>query len=93
MRKHQQIEPARAVPGAKPIDAVWRSFAERVIPAEIGTIQRMECRRAFYAGAAATFAVTLARLEGCLTDDDLTLIEIVKAELDSFAGDLLTEHA
>ena len=95
MSKHTQTETAPAIRPRRPklIDTLWRSFAERVIPADAPTIQRMECRLAFYAGAAATFAATLAELQGCLTDDDIALIATVKAELDNFAADLPAERA
>ncbi len=35
------------------MDAAWRSYAEQVAAADAGATQRMECRRAFYAGAVA----------------------------------------
>ena len=41
-----------AMPRAsKPIESEWRAYAERVIPFDASDQQRIECRRAFYAGA------------------------------------------
>jgi hypothetical protein len=37
----------------KPIEAEWRVYAEQVIPFDAPDTQRVECRRAFYAGATA----------------------------------------
>ncbi|MSO85081.1 MAG: hypothetical protein EXR02_09150 [Rhodospirillales bacterium] len=35
----------------KPIETEWRAYAECVIPFDASDRQRVECRRAFYAGA------------------------------------------
>ena len=37
----------------KPIEAEWRVYAEQGIPFDASDEQRVECRRAFYAGATA----------------------------------------
>ena len=52
----------------KPIETEWRAYAERVIPIDASDRQRIECRRAFYAGA-----TSLVRAIGKLapTDDPI----------------------
>ena len=37
----------------KPVSEAWASYRERVLPADAGPIQVLECRRAFYAGVRA----------------------------------------
>lgn len=37
----------------KPIESEWRAYAEQAIPFDTSDEQRIECRRAFYAGATA----------------------------------------
>lgn len=53
----------------------WRCFAQTVLPKGVGEVQRVETRRAFYAGAAAMFGV-LMRHPG--SDDEL--FEVVVRE-------------
>jgi hypothetical protein len=37
----------------KPIETEWRAYAEQAVPLDASDQQRIECRRAFYAGATA----------------------------------------
>ncbi len=37
----------------------WKSYEREVVPVDAHTFQREECRRAFYAGAAASFGLVL----------------------------------
>ncbi len=66
----------------------WRTYKDRVIPRDAPSIQMIECRRAFFAGAAA-IAEILTRLDGApgtkQTLDDLNL-EIRQFRLE-VAGD------
>lgn len=61
----------------KPIEAEWRAYAEQSIPFDTSDEQRLECRRAFYAGATA-----LVRAFGKLGPD----VDPIKAYLAVFKG-------
>lgn len=37
----------------------WKSYERDIVPSTAGAVQREECRRAFYAGAAAAYYLTL----------------------------------
>ena len=51
----------------KTIFEEWHSYERDVVPANAPNVQREECRRAFYAGAMASFTLTL---EAVAHDDD-----------------------
>ena len=74
----------------KKVDAMWRSYAEQVIPPTAGTVQRMESRRAFYAGAQAFMGILLGLLEPGTepTDKDLVLMDNLANELNQFSIDV-----
>ena len=76
---------------SKTIKSMWHSYSERVIPRNAGVVQRMECRRAFYAGAQAYNAVILNFLEPGtdeITDADMALIQELQDELNQFCQDV-----
>lgn len=68
----------------------WQDFEAPVLPANAGDVQKIETRRAFYAGAAALFSGLLSILEpgAEATENDLKVMDSIKAELDQFAADL-----
>jgi len=41
------------------IAQVWLTYVKKVIPADAGTVQQIECRRAFYAGAEAMLSLSM----------------------------------
>lgn len=68
------------------IGAAWDSYQRQVVPTNAGTVQRMECRRAFYAGAEAVFGAILQLDPGEeATAADLKMMGEVEAELTAFA--------
>lgn len=74
----------------KLLDAHWRSFAESVLPVNAPMVQRMEMRRAFYAGARALLTGIMTNLGGGddATPGDLSLMNGLVAELRQFERDL-----
>jgi hypothetical protein len=72
------------------IDTAWRSYAERVIPAGAPDVQRIECRRAFYAGARAYLTAMLKFLDPGEepTGADIALLDGVSQELNQFVRDV-----
>jgi hypothetical protein len=71
----------------KIMDAAWRSYSEAVIPADAPDVQRVESRRAFYAGAQAAMAGLLSFLDPGEepTQADLDRMTALTKELDDFA--------
>jgi hypothetical protein len=43
----------------KRLEPEWLSYRRQVVPRDAGGVQVEECRRAFYAGAAALYAVVM----------------------------------
>lgn len=58
----------------------WKSYEHDVVPAEAPPVQREECRRAFMAGAAIGFKLTL---EAATTDEDDDVCEANLRKLES----------
>jgi hypothetical protein len=64
----------------------WSTYAAQVLPRDAPKVQRVETRRAFYAGALTLFRALIAGLD---PDNDPTLedvrrIDAIDAELKSF---------
>lgn len=72
----------------KLIEAAWLSYLREVIPAGAPTVQIVESRRAFYAGAQATFRGIVRMLDPGVepTDADLAKMHALDAELREFAA-------
>ena len=64
----------------------YDSYAREVLPTNAPRVQRSECRRAFYSGAAAMHAVIMASLSpgGDVTDSDLNAMEEIMGEFMAF---------
>jgi hypothetical protein len=65
----------------------WTSFEAAVVPAAAGRVQRMEMRRAFYAGFQAALLATSEAAAECGDNDDLgaSMIETLHRECGAFA--------
>ncbi len=69
----------------RPIETEWRAYAECVIPLDASDRQRVECRRAFYAGATSLVrALGKQEPRGNLIDTYLAVIEGATDELKHF---------
>ncbi len=68
------------------IETSWNSYREQCIPSTSPHVQVVESRRAFYAGAHTLFSEILASLSSGedATEDDLKMLDDLKAELDEF---------
>lgn len=66
----------------------WKGYEQRVIPPDAGPTQREECRRAFYAGAAACFSLMVDIPDG--ESDEVTEGRFIAlaAEIQSITSDL-----
>ena len=70
------------------IAAEWASYAAAVLPKTAPPVQRTECERAFYAGAAGLFHAIMTILEPGAepTEADLEHFSGIEGELDAFAA-------
>lgn len=64
----------------------WESYLRDVIPATASPVQREECMRAFYAGAASVFGGLIGGLscEADTTAEDLAVIDGFHQELEAW---------
>lgn len=78
------------MPSEQRIQQQWVEYAERVIPKGAPTVQIVECRRAFFAGAVAFHSVMLNGLSGCddITSADEAMMLELDAELRQFNEDV-----
>ncbi|MGE3857264.1 MAG: hypothetical protein AB7G21_09955 [Dehalococcoidia bacterium] len=81
--------PEQRVPNTHIADE-WAKFAERVLPASAGGVQRQETKRAYYAGAVALWH-RLQRIvsdEPDMTADDEAIGEDLQVEIQDWLRDL-----
>lgn len=70
-----------------PILGQWRSYLEQVVPGDASEVQRVETKRAFFAGALAVWTVLMSDLNHGTPNDtpeDLRLMDAIQAELVAF---------
>jgi len=70
-------------PNRRLIAEHWNNYARMVLPKNCPTVQRVECRRAFYAGAYAFFQATMAALDPDkeVTEEDMEILRLALKEL------------
>lgn len=68
------------------MEGLWSSYAREVLPADAPEVQRVECRRAFYAGAKA-FEYALSEPPDELGGAVAQIAGLID-ELEAFAGDV-----
>jgi hypothetical protein len=68
----------------------WFEFARQCIPEQAPEVQRVEMRRAFYAGAAVLFSLVTGGLDADKepTDLDVAYLESLNQELKLYSQDL-----
>jgi hypothetical protein len=59
----------------------WLSYAKAVVPVDASVVQRIECRRAFYAGAMACFGHITNDVADLSDDDGCVAMSKLLAEL------------
>lgn len=76
-----------------PIAAGWQGYLDVVMPHDAPQIQRDECRKAYYAGAATLFYALMKMLDPGEepTEKDLANMSLIHAELDAYGKSLDTE--
>lgn len=66
----------------------WKSYERDVVPAEAQSVQREECRRAFYAGAQASFGLVIEATAPESEDDCEANLQALQDEIDGMVKDL-----
>ena len=71
----------------------WKAYRQQVLPAQITSVQEIETRRAFYAGAQALLSVQMKGFETESgsdepTEADLAVMDGIKAEFDEYLEQL-----
>jgi hypothetical protein len=88
--------PTPTVPGAIPLRDrrsladEWAEFSRLIVPRNAPEVQRVEMRRAWYAGAAAMFGLMTGGLDADHepTDLDVAYVESLSEEIETFSRDL-----
>ena len=71
------------------IAAEWERYAASVLPASAPEIQRIECRRAFYAGAMSTLAIVEGLGEDHVSEDaGIAILNGLKDESERFVAQI-----
>lgn len=78
----------------KSIAEAWQQYDEKVLPDVAGTVQRTECRKAFYAGAATVFGLLVHGVSKGdePTAEDEALLDNIKAEIDEFLEEAMRKR-
>jgi len=78
----------------KRLEPEWISYRAQVVPKAAGAVQVEECRRAFYAGAAALHNVVMTMLEPTAepTEADILKMQDLQTELEAFALAFQQDH-
>jgi len=66
----------------------WKSYEREVVPKNATAIQREECRRAFYAGAWASFELVMAATYPTNEDDCDANLQALHDEMRAMVKDL-----
>jgi hypothetical protein len=67
-----------------PLLVAWRTYREHVIPRDASAVQVMETRRAFYGGAWSFLTALLTIDEDTPDEAGVAMLEVLKAEIQSF---------
>lgn len=76
------------------IEQAWLGFEKMVLPATVGEVQRVEMRKAFFAGASVLFAMmTNGVSDGPEVEaSDMAFMEELDTEIREFGGQFDAEH-
>lgn len=79
----------------KIVERLWEDYRFGVVPHDASSIQVNECRRAFYGGVQSILAeMTRAMSPGDdITDEDMSFVSSVNAELSAFLHNVLKGRA
>jgi hypothetical protein len=72
------------------IETLWINYRIMVLPAFVPEVQLIECRRAFYAGAASLFGSIMNSLSpgDDANEQDIQIMEDVQREFEAFGKEL-----
>lgn len=80
----------RQLPRDLTVRAGWLTYAERVVPADAGAAQKLETRRAFYAGAQHLLNINAAIGEPEISENTgVEILASLQKELLQFVADVL----
>lgn len=75
------------------IQQAWDSYLQAVVPVGAPAVQLTECKRAFFAGAAAAFDVFTAIGDDAVSEDEgVTRLEELSQEMQAFVATVGTER-
>lgn len=74
-----------------PLKDHWESYLNEVLPKNAPEIQKVECRRAFYAGALAIWVTVISGVSEAeeITGSDLLLMNTIKNEFAEYLKELI----
>ena len=77
-----------------PLKDHWESYLNEVLPKNAPEVQKVECRRAFYAGALSIWVTVISGVSEAeeLTGSDLELIKILKSEFAEYLKELINKR-
>lgn len=70
------------------VEMGWWSYAERILPKDAPRVQMVECRRAFYAGAAHLFEALTNGVADLSEEDGMKVMQAVHDEFERFVRDV-----
>ena len=72
----------------------WAGYLERAMPGNASPVQVQECKRAFYAGVRTINTIIAKLSEGDgVSDDDISVVAGVEAELAAFLAEVVGGRA
>ena len=79
----------------KRLAKAWEDYERKVLPPTAGRTQRIESRRAFYAGAQTIMAVMIGGMSDSadVEPEEIDLMENLDAELKAYVEDVLAGKA
>ena len=77
----------------RPIEKLWDTYEKAVIPANAGEIQRMESKRAFYAGVGSLFDLVTTKSAELTEDEAMAYMTSIADDAHAFAAQVIAGDA
>jgi hypothetical protein len=85
-----KIEPGEPLPS---IEECWTAYADRVLPADAGVVQRYETRKAFYAGFWSMLSICIRLGESDVSEaDGIAALERLRIETEAWIKARIAEE-
>lgn len=84
------------MPSSKRIEKEWRDLAALTLPPDASIVQRMEMRKAFFAGAIAMFSLIFSGLDASspnMTPVDEAMLDDISLEMQEYVEELKSQAA